>query len=145
MHQNNESNLCDEVVDCIVFKESSAPGGFNANALGRPFTPPEGGGTQQAKGLMQITQNTAATDNNNYPHAPSGAALYNALSNPALNIFVGSEYLQIVLDEYGDVRNALNRYGGTVGTGSYANAVLNCVQELQLGNLSLAEQAAHGH
>ncbi|MGH9396820.1 MAG: RHS repeat-associated core domain-containing protein, partial [Terriglobia bacterium] len=144
VHQNNESNFCDDLIDCIVFKESTAPGGFNANAV-PPVNPSTGVPVSSATGLMQITRGAAATDNNNYPHAPSGAALYNALSNPALNIFVGSEYLQILSDVYGGLRSGLNHYGGTVTSGSYANDVLNCVEQLQQGNFYAAEGAAHGH
>lgn len=143
VHQNNGSNLCDDVIDCIVFKESSREGGFNANAV------PLGTGGQPipgatASGLMQVTRGAAATVNANYPHAVSSTVLYNALSNPALNITVGSEYLQILSDEYGGLRNALNHYGGTVKTGTYANDVLNCVKQLNNGNVGQAEASAHG-
>jgi hypothetical protein len=138
VHENNESNFCDELIDCIIFKESSVPGGFNANALGVPFH--YGNTVQQAKGLMQVTQGAADTVNSNYPHATSGATLYGALSNPALNIFVGSEYLQILSDEYGGLRAALAHYGPK----GYANDILNCVKQLLHGNFNAAEAAAHG-
>lgn len=139
VHANNESNFCDDLIDCIVFKESTVRGGFNANALGVPFH--YSNTMQQAKGLMQITQGAANTVNSNYPHAASGTALYQALSNPALNIFVGSEYIQILSDEYGGLSAGLTHYGPK----GYANDVLKCVQQLQQGNFGAAEAAAHGH
>ncbi len=104
---------------------------------GVPF--PYGNTMQQAKGLMQITQAAADTVNSNYPHAPSGE-LYGALSDPALNIFVGSEYLQILSDEYGGIRAALTHYGPK----GYADDILNSVKQLAAGNLNGAEAAAHG-
>jgi RHS repeat-associated protein len=141
VHHNNESNLCDELIDCIVFKESPTAGGFNAEALGRPFNPPEGGGTQQAKGLMQITQNTAATINNVYRMATSGAALYQGLFDPAINIKAGSNYIQYLYNRYGTEAAALSHYGPR----GYADDIRKCVDQLQQGNLGPAEAAARGN
>jgi RHS repeat-associated protein len=145
VHQNNHSGECDELIDCIVRIESSAPGGYDANALGTPFTPRGGGPQQQARGLMQVTQGAASTVVNAYGIATSGDALYKLLFNPSINISAGSYYLQYLKGRTGgDLLKALNRYGGS-SSGGYADAIHDCVEQLKQGNLGRAEGAAHGH
>jgi hypothetical protein len=138
VHENNESNFCDELIDCIIFKESrvgsTLAAGFNANALGRPFR--TGAWVQQARGLMQVTQQ-AAQD-------LAVPGVYNQLFNPATNIQAGSAYLNIDVYQYhhGDLGAGVGAYG--TGT-DYANEVLDCVRKLQAGNAAGAFSAAMGH
>jgi len=145
VHENNLSSFCDDLIDCIIFKESSTVGGFDANALGVPFTP-KGRTQQQAKGLMQVTQD-AATDvanSKDYTGFPSGSKLYDQLFDPATNIQAGSAYLDIWVNHYahGDLKAGIAGYG----TGdNYATDILNCVQKLGEGNVVGAMAAAHGH
>jgi RHS repeat-associated protein len=144
VHENNESTFCDELIDCIIFKESALDGGFNAEALGVPFK--YRGTLQQAKGLMQVTQGAAQTVSKEYTSYPPGLTLYEELSDPAINIQVGSDYLQYLYGKYGNnLRSALNHYGGTVKSGTYADDILECLKQLQRGNVPAAEAAAHGN
>ena len=94
---------------------------------------------------MQITQSAAQTVSNAFTGYASGPELYEGLFNPATNIQVGSDYFQYLYGRYGqDLDVALNHYGGTVKSGTYANDIFNCVQQLMGGNPSAAESASHG-
>jgi len=90
---------------------------------------------------MQITQNTAATINNVYRMATSGAALYQGLFDPAINIKAGSNYIQYLYNRYGTEAAALSHYGPR----GYADDIRKCVDQLQQGNLGPAEAAARGN
>ncbi|HEV2416458.1 MAG TPA: RHS repeat-associated core domain-containing protein [Terriglobia bacterium] len=126
VHANNESNLCDDVVDCIVFKESSRGGGFDANAV-PPIDPKTGVPKSSARGLMQVTRPATVDLHRLYP-ANFPANTYDKLFNPVINVQAGSTYLDILVGRFGSLSTALAHYGTGPG---YANDVLNCVKQLQ--------------
>jgi len=97
VHANNKSNLCDTLIDCIIFREShvgkgGVPSGLNASFNPNALGPLNNG--QHAEGLMQIKPSTADLAVNNWNGFPAGAA--NDLFNAANNIQIGSAYLQFL-------------------------------------------------
>ena len=103
---NNKSGRSDELILCVIFKESSFdPAGANPGS--------------SAVGLMGVEK--GAAQDLNIP--------YNTLSDPATNIAAGSQYLHRRIDwkppfgAGGDVRTGLANYG----TGEpYADSILKC-------------------
>ncbi len=103
---NNRSLQSDELILCVIFKESSFdPAGANSGS--------------SAVGLMGVEK--GAAQDLNIP--------YNTLSDPAKNIAAGSQYLHRRIDwkppfgAGGDVRIGLANYG----TGEpYADSILKC-------------------
>ncbi len=138
VRQNNRSLFaCDELVDCIVFNESSTKGGFNTSAV------PTGAQLSTARGLMQVTKPATADVAGAPLHSGATSDLYNQLFDPATNIQVGTQYLDILYVRFGgDWQTALAHYGTGAG---YADDILNFVEDLFLGNNAGAMEAAYGH
>jgi len=147
--QNNESNLCDDVIDCIVFREShigksgvpsGLGAGFNAGAIS----------STEARGLMQVEKislKDVLTAGNAYPvPAATLNRVWGQMFNPALNIEAGSNELQLKINRAnGNLQRAITAYGPVSGDPNYADDVLNCVKELQAGQAGAAYAAATAH
>jgi RHS repeat-associated protein len=104
--QNNRSGQSDDLIICVIYKESS-------------FNPKSHASTSSAQGLMGV-ENGAAKD--------MGAAP-GTLTNPAINIQVGSGYLKGRINSRppfgggGNVASGLAKYGTGPG---YASSILQC-------------------
>jgi RHS repeat-associated protein len=133
VHQNNKSKQCDELIDCIVFKESHMGksgvnsgyrAGFNTNA---------GVGVHAALGLMQLE-----------PCRQGGPCVgqYDP-TNPAQNIQVGSNFLQQKITSLGSQEAGVQSYG-PAGE-EYANHILDCASDLKAGDVGGAYADATGH
>jgi len=111
---NNFSGNSNELITCVIWKESS----FNPGVTGTPFRNRRGV-PQVARGLMQVTQDAAK----------DAGFDYNRLFDPAYNIQAGSTYLKLRIEwEGGNTVRGLNGYGTGPG---YANNILKCVRCLK--------------
>jgi RHS repeat-associated protein len=110
---NNRSGLSDELIICIIYKESSGDPG-----LKNPKS--------SARGLMGVTNNVLGDLNQAWRIglAP-GTIVAEDLYSAALNVVIGSSYLRFIMDRDwgGNLRDALAHYGPGY---PYADAILEC-------------------
>lgn len=104
---NKASGIRDRLFVCLIWKESG-------------FDPTVKNSGSSATGLMQLTKGAIEEVNRvrktSYDH--------NQMDNPALNIEVGTTYIDILMKRNKDsLEKALNKFG--TGTG-YSNSIVAC-------------------
>ena len=118
---NNSSNLSDNIIIAIIYKESG----------GDPTAYNEEGGGFGAIGLMQIRSIALKDFNQNWLAA--GASWYTAfdLWSPILNIYIGSGalYNDVFRYNHGNVTAGLDWYGTGPG---YGQSILDTAAKIPL-------------
>ncbi len=130
---NNRSDFCNELIDCIVFRESHLGASGVPSGINSGFDTLAGRDSHYAEGLMQLEPCN---------HGGPCVGAYDRL-NPAQNIQVASRFLGQKINHLGSVGAGVRSYGPP-GT-DYASRVRDCVEKLKSGDLGGAYVAATAH
>ncbi|MGO8734548.1 MAG: RHS repeat-associated core domain-containing protein [Terriglobia bacterium] len=149
VHQNNLSNQCDGLIDCIIFNESHIGISKDPSGLNQGFYA-DAVSDSDARGLMQLTGNSlkdVLTNGLSYPvQTATVKQAWGQMFNPALNIEAGSAELQMKINRaHGDVSQGVTAYGPVSGSPDYASDIINCATKLASGDVPGAYVAATMH
>lgn len=97
-----EYNVDSNLVYAVIKAESN----FDVNA----------NSNKGAKGLMQLMEETAKDINKKLENSINESEISNKLNEPEYNINLGTKYLSILIEKYGNIEIALTAYNAGIGT-----------------------------
>jgi len=99
---SNEYGVDSNLVYAVIKAESN----FNINA----------NSSKGAKGLMQLMEETAKDINKKLDNSITESEISKKLNEPEYNINLGTKYLSILIEKYGNTEIALTAYNAGIGT-----------------------------
>lgn len=97
-----EYNVDSNLVYAVIKAESN----FNVNA----------NSSKGARGLMQLMEETAKDINKKLENSANENEISSKLNEPEYNINLGTKYLSILIEKYGNIEIALTAYNAGIGT-----------------------------